>query len=86
MNCKSLLIATCLMACTSAMAAKGESKMPMLKWAGKEKVVNHHNDVPFRVLERKCLYEENRQNRPQSRFYGERPKNAFPVGIVEFLF
>ena len=35
------------------MAAKGESKMPMLKWAGKEKVVNHHNDVPFRVLERK---------------------------------
>ena len=35
------------------MAAKGESKMPMLKWAGKEKVVNHHNDVPFKVLERK---------------------------------
>ena len=34
-------------------AAKGEYKMPMLKWAGKEKVVNHHNDVPFRVLERK---------------------------------
>ena len=27
--------------------------MPMLKWAGKEKVVNHHNDVTFRVLERK---------------------------------
>ena len=33
--------------------AEGETKMPMLKWAGKEKVVNHHNDVPFRVLERK---------------------------------
>ena len=30
--------------------AEGEHKMPMLKWAGKEKVVNHHNDVPFRVL------------------------------------
>ena len=27
--------------------------MPMLKWAGKDKVVNHHNEVPFRVLERK---------------------------------
>ena len=53
MNCQPLIIAACLMACTSAMAAKGESKMPMLKWAGKEKVVNHHNDVPFRVLERK---------------------------------
>jgi len=38
---------------TLPFAAKGESKMPMLKWAGKEKVVNHHNDVPFRVLERK---------------------------------
>lgn len=36
-----------------AVVAKGEYKMPMLKWAGKEKVVNHHNDVPFRVLERK---------------------------------
>ncbi len=53
MNCKLLIIAACLMAGTSVMAAKGESKMPMLKWAGKEKVVNHHNDVPFRVLERK---------------------------------
>ena len=44
-------------------AAKGESKMPMLKWAGKEKVVNHHNDVPFRVLERKwgfCSHAEAR--------------------------
>ena len=37
-------------------AAKGEYKMPMLKWAGKEKVVNHHNDVPFRVLERKWAF------------------------------
>ena len=37
--------------------------MPMLKWAGKEKVVNHHNDVPFRVLERKwgfCSHAEAR--------------------------
>ena len=38
------------------MAAKGESKMPMLSWAGKAKVVNHHNDVPFRVLERKWAF------------------------------
>ena len=30
--------------------------MPMLKWAGKEKVVNHYNDVPFKVLERKWGY------------------------------
>jgi adenine-specific DNA-methyltransferase len=24
--------------------------MPTLHWVGKEKVVNHHHDVPFRVL------------------------------------
>ena len=30
--------------------------MPMLNWAGKAKVVNHHNDVPFRVLERKWSF------------------------------
>ncbi len=26
--------------------------MPTLSWMGKEKVVNHHRDVPYRVLER----------------------------------
>ena len=36
-----------------ALFAEGGSDMPMLKWAGKDKVVNHHNEVPFRVLERK---------------------------------
>ncbi len=36
-----------------ALVAEGGSNMPMLKWAGKDKVVNHHNEVPFRVLERK---------------------------------
>lgn len=27
--------------------------MPTLNWIGKEKVINHHRDVPFRVLEHK---------------------------------
>ncbi len=27
--------------------------MPTLDWIGKEKVINHHHDVPFRVLEHK---------------------------------
>lgn len=36
--------------------AEGGPKMPMLSWAGKAKVVNHHNDVPFRVLERKWAF------------------------------
>lgn len=26
--------------------------MPTLEWIGKDKVVNHHRHVPFRVLER----------------------------------
>ena len=30
----------------------GENTMPTLEWIGKSKVVNHHQEVPFRVLER----------------------------------
>ena len=29
----------------------------MLEWMGKQKVVNHHNDVPFHVLERKYSFD-----------------------------
>jgi adenine-specific DNA-methyltransferase len=31
--------------------------MPTLHWIGKDKVINHHMDVPFKVLERKYSYE-----------------------------
>lgn len=30
--------------------------MPFLDWMGKAKVVSHHNDVPFRVLERRFVH------------------------------
>lgn len=30
--------------------------MPTLNWIGKNKVINHHNEVPYRVLERKYSY------------------------------
>ena len=30
--------------------------MPTLNWIGKEKVVNHHLDVPFRTLEKKYTF------------------------------
>ncbi|MBO5639353.1 MAG: site-specific DNA-methyltransferase [Oscillospiraceae bacterium] len=33
--------------------------MPTLDWIGKSKVVNHHLDVPYHVLERKFSYDEN---------------------------
>jgi adenine-specific DNA-methyltransferase len=32
--------------------------MPTLNWIGKEKVVSHHHDVPFRVLEHKYGFNE----------------------------
>ena len=36
--------------------------MPTLEWIGKDKVINHHQDVPFRVLERKYSFDENGQH------------------------
>ena len=36
--------------------------MPTLEWIGKSKVINHHQDVPFRVLERQYSYDEQGQH------------------------
>lgn len=36
--------------------------MPTLEWIGKSKVVNHHLDVPYCVLNRKYSYDENGQH------------------------
>lgn len=36
--------------------------MPTLEWIGKNKVINHHQEVPFRVLERKYSYDKNGQH------------------------
>lgn len=33
--------------------------MPTLDWIGKDKVVNHHLDVPYRVLERQYSFDAN---------------------------
>lgn len=35
--------------------------MPTLEWIGKEKVINHHQEVPFRVLERQYSYDNGGQ-------------------------
>ena len=32
--------------------------MPTLEWIGEDKVVNHHQEVPYRVLERQYSYDE----------------------------
>lgn len=36
--------------------------MPTLEWIGKSKVINHHQEVPFRVLERRYSYDEQGQH------------------------
>ena len=36
--------------------------MPTLEWIGKSKVVNHHLDVPYCVLERKYSYDAEGQH------------------------
>lgn len=36
--------------------------MPTLEWIGKDKVINHHLEVPFRVLDRKYSYDEKGQH------------------------
>ena len=35
--------------------------MPTLNWIGKDKVVNHHQEVPYRVLEHKFGFQDGRQ-------------------------
>ena len=36
--------------------------MPTFEWLGKEKVVNHHQEVPYRVLDRQYSYDETGQH------------------------
>ena len=36
--------------------------MPTLEWIGKDKVINHHQEVPFRVLERRYMLETGNTN------------------------
>lgn len=36
--------------------------MPTLEWIGKSKVINHHQNVPYKVLERRYSFDENGQH------------------------
>lgn len=36
--------------------------MPTLNWIGKEKVINHHQEVPYKVLEKQYTFSENSDN------------------------
>lgn len=41
--------------------------MPTLNWIGKDKVVNHHLDVPFYTLEHKYGFETDEVNKSDAR-------------------
>lgn len=45
-----------LMTCFSKVT--GGTTMPTLEWIGKDKVINHHQQVPFRILEREYSFDE----------------------------
>lgn len=36
--------------------------MPTLNWIGKEKVINHHLDIPYKILDHKYSFDENGQH------------------------
>ena len=40
--------------------------MPTLHWIGKEKVVTHHQDVPYRVLEHKYGFRSDRTSKTKT--------------------
>lgn len=39
--------------------------MPTLNWIGKDKVVNHHQDVPYKVLEHKYGFKDGKQGKDE---------------------
>ena len=38
--------------------------MPTLNWIGNEKVINHHQDVPYKILEPKYTFVDGVQKAP----------------------
>lgn len=40
--------------------------MPTLDWVGKDKVVNHHHDVPFRLLDKQYSFTADENAPPNS--------------------
>ncbi|RLD36499.1 MAG: site-specific DNA-methyltransferase, partial [Bacteroidetes bacterium] len=40
--------------------------MPTLTWIGKEKVINHHLDVPYRILEHKYGFDNGKQSKAET--------------------
>lgn len=56
--------------------------MPTLHWIGKEKVVNHHRDVPFRVLEHQYQFRESEEAFQTFQLLKSYPETRSPTGII----
>ncbi len=41
--------------------------MPILHWVGKDKVINHHYDVPFRLLKKQYSFQA-KQDTPKKQY------------------
>jgi len=37
--------------------------MPTLNWIGKEKVINHHQDVPYKILEKQYTFTNGKESK-----------------------
>ncbi len=40
--------------------------MPTLNWIGKEKVINHHMDVPYKILEHSYGFSNGKQSKNET--------------------
>lgn len=58
-NQSSLLKIFNLLICFQPVNKKVTEHMPTLHWVGKDKIVNHHHDVPFRLLDKKYSFYAN---------------------------
>ena len=56
-------------------------RMPTLEWIGKEKVINHHQDVPFRVLERQYSFDTLGQHQEDN---GSQNPAGMPEAVCSF--
>lgn len=54
--------------------------MPSLHWIGKEKVINHHHDVPFRVLDQQYTFTVDSTGAPADKTPSNTPNNLIIHG------
>lgn len=54
--------------------------MPSLHWIGKEKVINHHHDVPYRVLEQQYTFTADQSETPATETPGNSSNNLIIHG------